>query len=86
MKYRETRQLKISELMALLEALPQLTHLSPGWTYETTVNFRMYLKEYLRQKNRDLWINNGEISLHIKVVQIVDVCYFSLQIRSDANG
>lgn len=66
MKYRETRQLKISELMALLEALPQLTHLSPGWTYETTVNFRMDLKEYLRQKNRDLWINNGEISLHIK--------------------
>lgn len=55
------RNLEVPELMSLLEALPLLTQLKPDYNYEATIKFRMDLKEYLRQKNRELWIHGGEL-------------------------
>lgn len=54
--------LEIPELMSLLEALPYLTHLNTE-SFKTTIKFGLDLKEYLKQKNRELWINDGEFNL-----------------------
>lgn len=58
-RYQQSLNLKIPELMSLVEALPHLTHLEPS-AYVTTIKFRRDLQEYLKQKKRELWINNGE--------------------------